>query len=112
MELVAEVGPVDDPGDCHQRGVVRTVLVHQRLERASTMRVLVRVGGARSIEARRTLSSLDLGDLLGFHERRFASRSMNRRISQAVAARLTLIRRLVTHVIGFSSAFRCRRSSC
>src|SRR5262249_5741606 len=68
VDLVVEVGPVNDPGKGHQCGVVRTVLLDQRLERASTMRVLVRVGGARGIEARRTFGSLHLGDLLRFHE--------------------------------------------
>jgi hypothetical protein len=46
----------------------RPALVHDLLERATALFVLVRVGGARSVEAPGSLSPLDLRHLVGLDE--------------------------------------------
>src|SRR5213594_2803173 len=50
-ESLLEVGAVHDARERAQRGVVRAVFLHQRFERAAAAVILVRIPGARSVEA-------------------------------------------------------------
>src|SRR3989442_6798620 len=67
-ESVFEVGAVHNARELAQRGVVGTVFLHQRFERAAAPVVLVRISGARSVEADGAGAALDLGHFTRFDE--------------------------------------------
>jgi len=66
--FVLEVGAVHDPRELAQRGVIGTVLLRQRFERAAAEVVLVGITGARGIEADGARAALDVGHITRFDD--------------------------------------------
>src|SRR5262249_11239170 len=63
-----KISPANDLRERAQRGVAGTVLVNQRLERATPQVVDVRILGTRRIETRCAFAALDLRHLLRIDE--------------------------------------------
>src|SRR5439155_22942321 len=66
--LVGKVGLVDDPRESSKCSIAGEALLHELLEGAAAALVLVGIPRARRIEPDRPAPSLELGDLLRFHE--------------------------------------------
>src|SRR5438093_5955316 len=67
-ESFVEVGAVHDAGERAERRVVGAVFMHQRFERAAASGILVRIRGARSVEADRAGAALYLSHVTRFDE--------------------------------------------
>src|SRR5882762_7863488 len=95
VQLV-EVGPVHDSRERAERSIVRQPLLSQRFERAAAFAIAVRVCRPGSVETDGLVSLLHVATSSGATNRKLAAGSRKRRISHAVAVRLTRMLRRVT----------------
>src|SRR5262245_19370852 len=68
--LLWEVRPAHNPSELPQHRVLGIIPLHQRFKRTSTVLVFVRIGRPRGIKPCRSLTLLDVGNLVWFDEQK------------------------------------------